>query len=86
MNFQEIGFPAETNLVLNVKLKKENNLIFEKKYTIEKTQPFINRPALNVNKLRSDFVTNMAESLSLSTKESIELIITDINNITQNNQ
>lgn len=81
MSFQEIGFPAITNLVLNVKLKKNNNLIFEKKYSIDRTQPFINSQTRDVNKLRSDFVTNMAESLSLSTKDCIEQIITDINQV-----
>jgi hypothetical protein len=81
MNFQEIGFPAETNLILNVKLKEDDDLIFENKYSITKTQPFLNIQARNVNKLRSDFITNIIESLSLSTKECIEQIISDINQI-----
>jgi len=79
MSFQEIGFPAETDLVLNVKFNKGKDLIFEKKYSIEKTQPFLNVQRRDVNKLRSDFVMNMAESLSLSTKECIEQIIKDLN-------
>ncbi len=79
MSFQEIGSPAETDLVLDVKLKRENDLIFEKKYSLNKIQPFINTQTQNTSTLRSDFVTNMAESLSLSTKECIEYLITDIN-------
>ena len=81
MSFQEIGFPAKTNLVLNLKVKKADNLIFEKTYSIDKEQPFINARMQDVNKLRSDFVTNMAESLSLSTKDCIEQIIFDINQV-----
>ena len=81
MRFQELGFPAETDLVLTAKLKKSNNLIFEHKYSINKTQPFINAQTRDVNRLHSDFVTNMAESLSLSTKDCIEKIIIDINQV-----
>lgn len=81
MSFQEIGFPAKTSLDFTLKLKKEGNLFFEKKYFIRKTQPFINAQTRDLNKLRSDFVTNMAESLSLSTKEIIEKIIDDINQV-----
>lgn len=84
MSFQEIGFPAETDLVLKVKLNKGNDLIFEKKYTIDKAQPFINAQTRDINKLRSDFVMNMAESLSLSTKECIEQIIADLNEVVDN--
>jgi hypothetical protein len=81
ISFQEIGFPAISNLALNVKMKKEDNLIFEKNYSIEKQQPFINAQIRDVNKLRYNFVTNMAESLSLSTKDCIEQIIFDINQV-----
>jgi hypothetical protein len=83
MSFQEIGFPAKTSLDFTLKLKKEGNLFFEKKYFIHKTQPFINTQMRDLNKLRSDFVTNMAESLSLSSKEIIEKIINDINQVIQ---
>jgi len=79
MSFQEIGFPAKTSLDFTLRLKKEDNLFFEKKYFIRRTQPFIYTLTRDVNKLRSDFMTNMAESLSLSTKESIEKIINDVN-------
>jgi hypothetical protein len=76
---QEIGDPSETDLNLNVKLIKDDKLVFEKKYSINRTQPFINVQTNDVDKLRSDFLTNMVESLSLSTKECIEQIIRDIN-------
>ena len=81
MREQEIGYPAKTNLVLNVKLKKETNLIFERKYSIEKVQPFLNTG--NTYKLYSDFVTNMVESLSLSTKDCIEQLVIDINQVVE---
>lgn len=84
MSFQEIGFPAQTDLALNVNLKENNNTIFEKNYSVKRTQPFINAQTRDVNRLRSDFVTNMAESLSLSTKDCIEQIITDLNKAINN--
>ncbi|MCG8412146.1 MAG: hypothetical protein MI739_12775 [Bacteroidales bacterium] len=85
MSFQEIGFPAETNLLLNVKLNKGDNLVFEKKYQVYTAQPFLNVQRRNQVKLRADFVTNMAESLSLSTKNGIEQMIADINNAIKKN-
>lgn len=78
MNFQELGFPAKTDLVLNVKLKKENDLVFEKKYSVERTQPFVKSQS---NKIYNDFVVNLAESLSMGTKDCIEQIIKDINQV-----
>ena len=77
---QEIGFPTQTTLSINVKLKKEGDSVFEKNYSINKVQPFINNNYTNINNLRSAFVINMVESLSLGTKECVEQIIQDINN------
>lgn len=81
VSVQEVGFPAESNIALNVKLKKDSNLIFEKRYSVERTQPFLNTNQRDVDRLRSDFVTNMAESLSFSTKACIETIVADINRV-----
>ena len=81
MSGQEIGFPSETYLDLNVKLIKDHNLVFEKTYSINRMQPFINAQTRDVEKLRSDFLTNMVESLSLSTKECIQRIVKDINQV-----
>lgn len=78
-SFQEAGFPAETLLKVSARLKKGNNLIAEKSYVINRTQPFITNPNRNMNNLRADFTANMVESLSLSTKQCIEEIINDVN-------
>lgn len=86
MNFQEIGFPAETDLAVKVKLSKGSKSVFEKTYSTNRIQPFINQQTVNVNKLRSDFVINMAESLSLVTKECIEEIISDLNVVVENHE
>lgn len=75
-SISESGSPAETNLQVSAKLKKAGNLIFEKTYPIKRTQPFVQS---NTQHLGSDFVSNMVESLSLSTKQCIEEIISDIN-------
>lgn len=77
-NISESGSPAETNLQVSAKFRKGNSLVYEKKYVIKHSQPFVNSIA-NANKLRSDFSINMVEGLSLSTKECIEQIVADIN-------
>ena len=78
-SWSESGSPAETNLQLSAKLRKGNTLLYEKKYAVRRTQPFINSTRVNSNKLRADFTTNMVEGLSLSTKECTEQIVADIN-------
>jgi len=78
-SYSESGSPAETNLQVSAKFSKGSSLIYEKKYSIKRTQPFINPSRWNSNKLRADFTTNMVEGLSLSTKECIEQIVADIN-------
>jgi len=78
-NISESGSPAETRLQVTAKLKKGNSLVYEKKYVINHSQPFVNSSIVNTNKLRSDFTTNMVEGLSFSTKECIEQIVADLN-------
>lgn len=80
MSYNEIGFPAETNLQVSTRLKKGDSVIAEKKYSIKRTQPFLYTRNTNVDKLRSEFISNMVESLSLCTKQCIEDMIIDINN------
>jgi hypothetical protein len=79
MSFSEWGSPAETYLHVSASLKKGEKIIYEKKYIVKRNQPFVNSRIANTNKLRSDFTVNMVESLSLSTKQCVEDIITDIN-------
>jgi hypothetical protein len=81
MSFSEMGFPAETNLQVSTKLRKGNSVVSEKIYSIKRTQPFLNSRNVNVDKLRSDFTANMVESLSLCTKQCIENMVIDINNV-----
>lgn len=78
-SFQEAGFPAETLLKVSARLKKGNELIAQKSYIVNRTQPFIPTPNKTINNLRADFTANMVESLSLSTKQCIEEIINDVN-------
>jgi hypothetical protein len=77
--YSESGSPAETNLQVTAKFRKGDSLVYEKKYSINHSQPFVNQRLINSNNLRSDFTTNMVEGLSLSTKECIEKIVADIN-------
>lgn len=79
MNSRELGSPSETKLSVKVTLKKLNNIVFEKNYSVYRIQPFINTQVKDTEKFRSTYVANMVESLSLSTKECIETIVNDIN-------
>ena len=76
---KEKGFPSESKLVLSVSLKSNNKIVFEKDYIFDKIQALSNSRSKQTNALRAFFITNMVESLSLNTKECIELIIDDIN-------
>ncbi len=80
--FSESGYPAETNMKVSAKLSKGGRLIYQKNYRIKNDQPFLN--PRNPNNIRRDFVANMVESLSLSTKQCIEDIIFDVNSAIRN--
>ena len=79
------GFPAETTLTVSVKLRKGRRVVFEKSYAVKRTQPFVNSPNVAAEKLKADLVANMVQSLSLSTKQCIEEIISDVNSTMQGN-
>jgi hypothetical protein len=76
----EMGFPAETILHVSTKLRKGSAVISEKDYSIKRNQPFLSPRSRNSNKLRAEFIANMVESLSLSSKECIENMVDDLNN------
>jgi hypothetical protein len=76
---REIGFPSTTILNANLILRKDDKILLKKNYNIERQQPFIISNVKNTDQLRSDFTTNMVESLSLTTKQCIENIVSDLN-------
>ena len=80
----EAGLAAATNLKVTSVLKKGDIIINKKSYSIYNTQPFLKTQSESIDEMRSDFISNMAESLSLGTKECIEKIITDINSSINN--
>jgi len=78
-SYFEKGYPAETHLSISARLSKGESLIFDKTYSVERKKPFSSIRGGDTNQLRTDFVANMVESLSLSSKECIEAIVEDIN-------
>lgn len=82
--YEESGSPAYSKLRFSAQLKKGEDVIFTKNYLADREQPFITNKYKDINKLRADFLTNMAESLSLNTKDCIELLIQDINDSLSN--
>ncbi len=71
--------PSVSQLVLSVRLKNKNDIVFKRNYVFGKTQELSIPKSNNSKTLRTDFMTNMVESLSLNTKGCIEIIIDDIN-------
>lgn len=79
-NYEESGDSAETNMRVTATLKKGNSIISVKKYDLSHLQPFLTTYKEGFDKLHSDFMVNMVESLSLCTKQCIEKMVSDINN------
>jgi hypothetical protein len=82
-NSKEIGFPATADLSIHAILRKGEETVLDKIYFINKTLPAIPSNDMDINSIQYGFVSNMAEVLSLGTKEGIEQIIEDINSIIQ---
>jgi hypothetical protein len=79
-SYQESGFPAFTDMKVQVRLTGFSGRS-EKTYTLKKEMPWYGNNYRNTDDLRYDFMANMAESLSITTKECIETIIKDINSV-----
>lgn len=71
--------PAITSLYVTARLRKGNDLLFDKKYSVTKFQPFVKSRFQNSGAFLSALTTNMVEVLSVSTKECIEEIVDDVN-------
>ena len=80
------AFPSETYLSIKLKLRKGDDLILEKNYSINNKQSnSYNYGNNNQGASNSILIDNMAESLSLCTKQIIEEIIFDIDNSIKDN-
>ena len=77
-NYRESASPALTSMEVQVRLIGHLGRS-EKFYTFEREIPWYGGNYKNVGDLRYDVMANMAESLSMATKECIETIITDLN-------
>lgn len=72
------GSPSETNLSVNMILKKEGKIFLQKKYNVDNAQDYVNYPVTRENEYYSDLMNNMVESLSLSTKQCVDNMVSDL--------
>ncbi|MDR0547487.1 MAG: hypothetical protein LBG77_07905 [Dysgonamonadaceae bacterium] len=77
-SYQESGSPATTRMEIQIRLTGRSGRS-EKTYTLEREMPQKRPGWPDSGHPRYDFMANMAESLSMTAKECIEMIINDIN-------
>ncbi|MDR0505904.1 MAG: hypothetical protein LBH32_03670 [Dysgonamonadaceae bacterium] len=77
-NHRESGSKANTSMEIQLRLIGESGR-WEKTYMLEKEMPLYGNNYHDIDGLRYNFMENMAESLSITTQECIEMIIKDIN-------
>ncbi|HEY4788172.1 MAG TPA: hypothetical protein VIH57_19090 [Bacteroidales bacterium] len=70
-------YPSETYIHVFTSLRRGRTFITEKAYTFKRRQPYL--VTQNKNMSLDDLMSNMVESLSLSTKECVERIVNDVN-------
>jgi len=76
--YNEYAFSAFTDMEVQIRIIGRSGRS-EKTYKLKKEMPWTGSADDYFDDLRYDFMANMAESLSMTTKECIEMIIRDIN-------
>jgi len=79
------GYPANTMMKATAVLKKNGSVVYENKYELNREQPFLQTPGIRTNGLVAKVESNMAESLSLTTKKCVESIVDDVNTFFRSN-
>jgi len=80
------SFPSETYISIKLKIRNGNNIVLEKKYKVSKIQNYpFQFDNIGFDESNSPLITNMVESLSLSTKDIIDEMVIDIINSVKDN-
>lgn len=78
-SYSDIAGPATSNLRVSYKLKKGDQIIHTNSFSSEKVTEQISKRYTNTNFLQQDYAISMVEAVSYNFKNTIELIVNDLN-------
>ncbi|MGE0076344.1 MAG: hypothetical protein AB7S48_00640 [Bacteroidales bacterium] len=78
-SYADIAGPAISNLSVSYKLKKGDQIIHSNSFKSEKITEQINKRYSNIEILQQDYAVSMVEATSYNFKNTIELIVNDLN-------
>lgn len=78
-SYSDKAGPAISNLRVSYKLKKGGQIIYSNSLSMEKATEQINKRYTNTNILQQDYAVSMVEATSYNIKNTIELIVNDMN-------
>jgi hypothetical protein len=78
-SYSDRAGPAVSNLKVSYKLKKNNQVIHSNSFSSEKITEQINKRYSNTNILQQDYAISMVEATAYNFKNTIELIVDDMN-------
>ncbi len=78
-SYSDRAGPAVSNLRVSYKLKKGNQIVHSNSFSSEKVTEQINKRYTNTKILQQDYAVSMVEATSYNFKNTIELIVNDLN-------
>jgi len=78
-SYADIAGPAISNLSISYNLKKGDQIIHSNSFSSEKVTEQINRKYTNPKILQQDYAISMVEAIAYNFKNTIELIVNDLN-------
>lgn len=78
-SYSDKAGPAVSNLRVSYQLKKGDQVIHRNSFCSEKVTEQINKRYTNTNILQQDYAVSMVEAVSFNFKNTIELIVNDLN-------
>ena len=78
-SFSDRAGPAISNLRVSYKLKKGDQIVHSNSFNSEKVTEQINKRYTDINILQQDYAISMVEATSYNFKNTIELIVNDLN-------
>lgn len=78
-SYSDRAGPAISNLRVSYKLKKGDQIVHSNSFSSEKITEQINKRYTNTNILQQDYAVSMVEATSYNFKNTIELIVNDLN-------
>ena len=77
--YSDVAGPALSYLKVSYQLKKDGQVVLSNAFSLEKVTEQINKRYTNQNLLQQDYAISMVEAVSYNLKNTIELIVNDLN-------